>query len=111
MQPDKNIKIFINYFFGPLLFFWLSYSIYRQIVHQPGLGASWEQIRASFRSYKIFFLVGSILLIPLNWGLEAKKWQVSMRSVYPVNFMQSLKAVLAGVSFSVTMPNRIGEYL
>jgi hypothetical protein len=111
MQPDKNIKIFINYFFGPLLFFWLSYSIYRQVIHQPRLGASWQQIQASFQSYKIFFLVGSICLIPLNWGLEAKKWQVSMRAVYPVSFMQSMKAILAGVSFSVTMPNRIGEYL
>jgi hypothetical protein len=111
MQLNKNIKIFINYFFGPLLFFWLSYSIYRQVINQPRLGASWHEIQASFRSYKIFFLIGGICLIPFNWGLEAKKWQVSMRAVYPVSFLKSLKAVLSGVSFSVTMPNRIGEYL
>ncbi|HWJ90135.1 MAG TPA: lysylphosphatidylglycerol synthase domain-containing protein [Flavisolibacter sp.] len=111
MQPNKNIKIFINYFLGPLLFFWLSWSIYRQIVNQPRLGASWQQIQASFQSYKIFFLIGTFCLIPFNWGLEAKKWQVSMHGVYPVSFMKSLKAVLSGVSFSVTMPNRIGEYL
>src|SRR5206468_3685838 len=51
------------------------------------------------------------LLMPLNWGLEAAKWQCSVRSIYPVSLMQSFKAVLSGISFSVTMPNRVGEYL
>jgi uncharacterized membrane protein YbhN (UPF0104 family) len=111
MQMNKNIKIFINYFLGPLLFAWLSYSIYRQIVKQPQLEESWLSIRQSFQSYKINYLVGAILLIAVNWGLEAWKWMISVRTFYPIKFMQAYKADLSGVSFSVTMPNRIGEYL
>jgi uncharacterized membrane protein YbhN (UPF0104 family) len=111
MQLNKNIKIFINYFLGPLLFVWLSYSIYRQIVRQPQLGESWRLIRASFQSSEILYLVGAIALIPANWGLEAWKWQLSVRQIYPVSFVQACKAVLSGVSFSVTMPNRVGDYL
>ena len=111
MQMNKNIKIFINYFLGPLLFAWLSYSIYRQIVKQPQLEESWFSIRQSFQSYKINYLIGAILLITVNWGLEAWKWMISVRTFYPIKFMQAYKAVLSGVSFSVTMPNRIGEYL
>ena len=111
MQPNKNIKIFINYFLGPLLFAWLAYSIYRQIVRQPQLGASWLHIRSSFRSVQVLYLVGAIALIPANWGLETLKWQLSVRRIYPVSFVQAFKAVLAGVSFSVTMPNRVGDYL
>lgn len=111
MQLNKNIKIFINYFLGPLLFAWLSYSIYRQIIKQPQLEESWLQIRQSFRSYKIFYLIGAIFFIAVNWGIEARKWMISVHTFYPVPFMQAFKAVLSGVSFSVTMPNRVGEYL
>ena len=46
----------------------------------------------------------------VNWSIEAKKWQYSVASIHRLPFMQAFKAVLSGVSFSVTMPNRIGEY-
>jgi len=108
---NKNIKIFINYFLGPLLFAWLTYSIYRQIVKQPQLEESWFSIRRSFQSYKITYLVLALILIVVNWGLETWKWMISVRTFYPVKFLQAFKAVLSGVSFSVTMPNRVGEYL
>ena len=34
---NKNIKIFFNYFLGPILFIWLSLSIFGQIRQQPDL--------------------------------------------------------------------------
>lgn len=111
MQLNKNIKIFINYFLGPLLFAWLAYAIYRQIIKQPQLEESWLQIMRSFQSYKIFYLIAAIVLIVINWGLEAWKWMISVHTIYPIKFLQAFKAVLSGVSFSVTMPNRVGEYL
>jgi len=111
MQLNKNIKIFVNYFLGPLLFAWLSYSIYRQIIKQPQLEESWFQIRQSFQSYKLLYLIGAVLLIGANWGIETWKWAICVRTFYPIKFKQAFKAVLSGVSFSVTMPNRVGEYL
>jgi hypothetical protein len=84
MKVSKNIKIFINYFLGPILFCWLAFSIYRHIINQPHF---------------------------VNWGIEAWKWKMSVETTYPVKYSQAFKAVLSGVSFSVTMPNRIGEYL
>jgi hypothetical protein len=111
MQPNKNIKIFINYLFGPLLFSWLAFSIYQQIIHQPQLEHSWQHIRQSLESGKIICLIAASVLILVNWGLEAWKWKISVNTFYPVSFVQAYKAVLSGVSFSVTMPNRIGEYL
>ncbi|MGZ5189653.1 MAG: lysylphosphatidylglycerol synthase domain-containing protein, partial [Flavisolibacter sp.] len=111
MQLNKSIKIFINYFLGPLLFAWLAFSIYRQIIRQPHLEDSWKLIRESFQSSSIIYLIVALLLIPVNWGLESWKWKLSVNTVYPINFFQAFKAVLSGVSFSVTMPNRVGEYL
>lgn len=111
MQLNKNIKIFFNYFLGPLLFAWLAFSIYRQIRHQPQLEASWLQVKASFNSYKISYLIAALFLILVNWGVEAWKWKISVATFYPIKFIQAFKAVLSGVTFSVSMPNRVGEYL
>ena len=47
----------------------------------------------------------------VNWSLEALKWKISVQNVQPVSFFRSLKAIFSGVSFSVTTPNRTGEYL
>ena len=111
MVRNKTIKIFFNYFLGPLLFVGLSFSIYQQIRNQPHLKQSWDEIRASFFSVKIFFLFFATALIGVNWGLEALKWKLLVGTVRPVSFLSAYKAVLSGVSFSVALPNRIGEYL
>jgi len=111
MKLNKNIKIFINYFLGPVLFAWLSYSIYNQVRHQPDLDQKWENIRQSFSSPKIFNLVAVFLLMIINWGIESFKWKLSVRKIQQVSFFTSFKAILSGTSFSATTPNRVGEYL
>lgn len=111
MRVNKNIKIFLNYFLGPLLFLWLSFSIYQQIKNQSHLEASWLHIKESFYSPNVIYLLLTVLLMFVNWGLEAAKWRLAVRPVHKVSFLQAFKAILSGVSFSVTIPNRIGEYL
>lgn len=111
MVRNKTIKIFLNYFLGPLLFVGLSFSIFQQIRHQPHLAQSWTEIKASFLSVKILYLLVAVGLIFVNWGLETLKWQLLVSTVRPIKFFTAYKAVLSGVSFSVALPNRIGEYL
>ena len=111
MQLNKNIKIFFNYFLGPLLLVGLAFSIYRQILHQKNIETSWLHIKNSFQSVKIWNVLLVILLMFANWGIEAKKWQLSVASIYPISFIKAFKAILSGVSFSVILPNRSGEYL
>ncbi|HEU4472217.1 MAG TPA: lysylphosphatidylglycerol synthase domain-containing protein [Flavisolibacter sp.] len=96
---------------GPALFIWLAFSIYRQIMHQPHLEDSWLSIRSSLQSAEVLYLIGALLLVPVNWGLEAWKWKASVSSIHSLGFRDAFKAVLSGVSISVTMPNRVGEYL
>jgi hypothetical protein len=111
MRLNKNIKIFLNYFLGPVLFLWLSYSIYNQVKHQPDLKASWIKIKQSLQSAEIWDLAIVVFLMIINWSIEALKWKFSIQKVQPISFSRSFKAVLSGVSFSVSTPNRIGEYL
>jgi MFS family permease len=111
MRLNKNIKIFLNYFLGPALFLWLSYSIYNQVKHQPDLKTSWIKIKQSLQSTEIWDLAIVIFLMVINWSIEALKWKISIQKVQPVSFSRSFRAILSGVSFSVSTPNRIGEYL
>jgi hypothetical protein len=111
MRLNKNIKIFINYFLGPLLFIWLSWSIYRQISRQPNLEEAWQSIRSSFNSPRLWNLVAVLGLMVVNWSIEAIKWKTSVKPIQEVGFIKAFKAILSGVSFSVSTPNRVGEYL
>ena len=110
MKLNKNIKIFINYFFGPLLFVWLSYSIYKEIKNQPDLQVKWMQIRESLNGPMVWYLAAVIFFMLVNWGIEAVKWKIAVQKVQNVNFIKAFKGVLSGVSFSVTTPNGVGEY-
>ena len=56
-------------------------------------------------------LVAVIFLMIVNWSLEAVKWKLAVKQVQEISFLKSLRAVLSGVSFSVSTPNRVGEYL
>lgn len=55
-----------------------------------------------------FWMVISFVFI--NWGLEARKWQILLSNIQPVSFFTSFKSVLCGVTLSLNTPNRIGEY-
>jgi len=111
MKINKNIKIFFNYFLGPLLFIWLCWSIYNQVRQQEGLTESWVQIKASLTSAKIIYLVAVIALMAVNWMVEAYKWRLAIKDVQQMSFLRAFKAVLSGVSFSVSTPNSIGDYV
>ncbi|MGC4037680.1 MAG: lysylphosphatidylglycerol synthase domain-containing protein [Chitinophagaceae bacterium] len=111
MRLSKNIKIFINYFLGPVLFIWLAWSIYSQLKQQGNLSVSWQHIKEAFNGPLIWNLVIVVALMFVNWGIEAAKWKTAVSDVQKISFARSFMAILSGVSFSVSTPNRVGEYL
>jgi len=110
MFSNKSIKIFLNYWLGPVLFIWLTVALWQQIKQQEDLPQAWLHIRAVLFSSQVWQLVLVACLMIVNWSIEARKWQLLMQPVQALSFMQCLKAVLAGVAFAVNTPNRIGEY-
>lgn len=78
-----------------------------QIKNQPDLPLRWQQIKNSWPHWKfgaVFFLM------VLNWGIEARKWQVLMQHIQPFPILKAFKSVLCGCSITMLTPNRIGEY-
>ena len=58
-----------------------------------------------------FMLISVLLLIPLNILLEGMKWQYLMIKLEKISIYTAVKGVLAGISVSMIMPNRVGDYL
>jgi Lysylphosphatidylglycerol synthase TM region len=104
---NKNLKIFVNYFFGPVFFLILTWSLYNQIRNQPDLSQRWTQIAGGWKSWK-FWLVLFLMLV--NWGIESLKWQLLINHVQRFSFGRAFKSVLSGCSVTMLTPNRIGEY-
>src|SRR5690349_21960275 len=51
-----------------------------------------------------------ITLMLVNWGIEARKWQVLVSRVERINLFTAFRAVLSGLSLSLFVPNGIGDY-
>jgi Lysylphosphatidylglycerol synthase TM region len=107
---NKNIKLLVNYGLGPVLFLWLSWSIWQQVSNQPHITQALREPAELFYGPSSWKLYTALCLVLVNWGLEARKWQVLLQPIESIRFLQSFKAILSGVAFSINTPNRIGEY-
>ncbi|WP_308421183.1 lysylphosphatidylglycerol synthase domain-containing protein [Filimonas zeae] len=107
----RKYKILLNYIVGPVLFIVLTYAIYRRIQQQENLKNSWQVIQQSLRGpqqWKIWLVMALSLV---NWGIEARKWQVLVQSVQKISLFRAFQAVLSGLAMTLFVPNRVGEYV
>ncbi len=58
-------------------------------------------------SYKLIFV---ILLIFLNWGFEAKKWQILARKIENITFVNAYQSVLIGLTLGFVSPANLGDF-
>jgi hypothetical protein len=108
---NKNIKIITNYVLGPLVFLLLGAFIYWQITRQHGWRTSLDEVLAAVtgpRQWKLWLVLA---LMPVNWGIEARKWQLALRPVGGIAYPDAFKAVFTGAAVASFTPNRMGEYL
>ena len=55
-------------------------------------------------------LILLIVMMMLNWGLEAYKWRKLVKPIEQISLWKSLKAVFSGITIALFTPNRVGEY-
>jgi uncharacterized membrane protein YbhN (UPF0104 family) len=58
----------------------------------------------------IFTLVLILLLMLINWGIEAKKWQYMAQKLEPFHYFKAFRSVMSGVTAGMFTPNRTGEF-
>jgi hypothetical protein len=57
------------------------------------------------------FLIPVVLLMPVNWMLEALKWKIVVSAREKISLAVATKAVFAGATISSISVNRTGEFL
>lgn len=96
------IKVLALGIIGFLLYFKLSdqqdlfKSLYSRIV-----GSVWQ-------FWHLYLLV--VILMALNWSIEALKWKVLVAKFMSISFSSSLGGVLSGLTLSFVTPHGIGDY-
>ncbi len=105
----KQYKNILNYIVGPVLFSWLAWSIFQKIQHQHDVQQSWSMISTSFTGENRWKFLLVITLMLVNWGIEARKWQLQVKGIQLLSFGQAFKAILAGQALGFNTINRMGE--
>ncbi|MAW20860.1 MAG: hypothetical protein CMD16_00505 [Flavobacteriales bacterium] len=59
-------------------------------------------------NYLIVILL--VLMMFLNWFLEALKWRFLILKIERVSIRRSIRAIFSGITVSAFTPNRVGEY-
>jgi hypothetical protein len=103
---NKNTKIWLNYLLGFSLSVLLLYGIYLQVSKELDK----IDTQTFFDESTILYLILGICLMPVNIGLEIKKWHLLANTAQPVSLATAVRSYFAGIAFSIITPNRIGEY-
>lgn len=102
--------IFDNRFIKICIFLLFVTVIYLQLTSK----SDWDNIKESFYSslthINFFWLLLFLLLVPVNWTIEAIKWKRVINTQFKVGTTDSFKAIVAGLSLAIVTPNRIGDY-
>jgi hypothetical protein len=109
MQIDKKHKKAINTILQVLILIFIII-FFLQKLKNDELTLSIEQFIISFEDHYPFWIF-ILLLMPLNWALEAIKWKELSRPLLFISFLSALKGVITGLSISFITPHGWGDYL
>jgi Lysylphosphatidylglycerol synthase TM region len=101
----------MRFIVGPTVFILLGLFIYWQITRQHNWRSSLHAVLNGLSGPQQWKLWLVLALMPVNWGLEARKWQLALRPVGGIRYWNAFKAVFTGAAVASFTPNRMGEYL
>lgn len=101
---------FINWFIKITILVLLGWAIYAQVLGKDNLVDLWNEFKSKCATGNLNWLIGTLLLLPMNWILETQKWRLLLSPVVDLPFWKSFQAILAGITVAIFTPNRIGEY-
>jgi hypothetical protein len=87
--------------------FWF---IYHKLVANENL-RNFKLLLSNIPQIEIIVVIGSVLVLMLvNWFLEAAKWKRLMIHIERITFYRAIESVFCGLTLAIFTPNRLGEY-
>lgn len=108
---DTRLKGFLIITFKLVLMAGLGYVIIDRVFLDKDtiFTRGWSIGFSSLYSPGFFYFLVAILLVFVNWGLEAVKWQ-RLTAFHPVTFWKGFESILKGLATGFLTPNRIGDF-
>jgi uncharacterized membrane protein YbhN (UPF0104 family) len=101
-----------NIFVRLIIFIITIYFLYDEIFRKHDISYLIDKYEDfSENSNFLFYFLFAVFLIPFNLAFETLKWQLLISKLEKISFFKAFKAVLTGISISMFLPNRTGDYL
>jgi len=81
-----------------------------QISRENQLTTLWTSFVNTLSYEKIWYLVLALVMMPVNWSIEAVKWGGLVNKFEQLSFKDSFYAIMSGLTLGILTPGRIGEY-
>ncbi|MCB0508003.1 MAG: flippase-like domain-containing protein [Bacteroidetes bacterium] len=92
-----------------ILFGGLMWILYKQLFSKEEVEIAVAHFWKNFHgNYLLLFSV--IILMLLNWSIEAIKWKLLIDKLHPISWLKAVEGILFGVTFSLFTPSRVGEF-
>ncbi|MDD4150977.1 MAG: lysylphosphatidylglycerol synthase domain-containing protein, partial [Bacteroidales bacterium] len=108
MHLKFNNKHLVNIFKVLIVIAAWTYIVYKLV--KSGDLNSFPAYFKNISATRIIILLTILLLMPLNWLIEAIKWRKLICHLQELNVKTCFKAVWTGVTVGTITPNRIGEF-
>jgi hypothetical protein len=92
------------------IFIFMCFVIYRRVSGVQHVIGSFDVFEGRFSGGNSALLIVAILLMPLNWTLEAIKWKLLLKHSTRVTLREAMRSVLGGLSIGFATPARVGEF-
>jgi hypothetical protein len=104
---DKRFYKVISLFIKAILLAASFYYIVQKIMAAGGF-VFFDRIVLSATNTGYLLII--CILMFLNWGLEARKWQALIAPYEKISLLRSLQSILTGITVGIFTPNRVGEF-
>ena len=106
----RSTKKFISYGIKAIIIAFAYWFIYRSVNNKGELNQFRLLIAKIDHNHVMATLTAVVLLMLVNWVLEALKWKYLARQLQPMTLWRSVEAIFCGLTWAIFTPNRLGEY-
>ena len=90
--------------------FFMLFVIYRKVSGVEQFVGSLDAFAGRFSGGNLALIIAVILLMPVNWSLEALKWKLLLKHSAHFTLSEAMRSVLGGLSIGFATPARVGEF-
>lgn len=104
---NKNIIKILSWLLGIIALIILIYRIHQSLTKQ----GFQNSVYLLLNHQNVLYLILTILLMPVNWLIESRKWYLITQSVEKISFKTSVASVLTGLAYGHLLPARSSEFI